>query len=345
VFRIFDNKTADELWLEAAAALRKDAVEQPSRAGVTRELLHVAFCIQDPRQRFVISRFPPINLAFALAEIVWILGGRSDSAFINYFNRQYSKFCGDGPVYHGAYGDRLRRHLGIDQLQRACDALRANPDTRQVVLQIWDSSIDLPGSSGEPASKDIPCNIVSFLKIRSGALEWTQVMRSNDLFRGLPYNLVQFTTLQEVLAGWLHVRMGSYHHLSDSLHVYDEELPVVTAATAEGIEENTDSLSLSKPDFDLAFAELTSVADRIVDELVIADELARSANEAALPQSYRNILFVLCAEGARRRGNAAVMEELISSCTNNVYRKLYRRWLSRLAPSTGMNNSARTAST
>ena len=330
MFRVFERQTADELWLALASAFGQGGAEQSSRAGATKELLHVALSVQDPRQRFVISRTPPINIAFALAEVLWILGGRNDSAFINYFNSGYSRFCGDGPVYHGAYGDRLRRHLGIDQLERAYDALRANPDSRQVVLQIWDSTIDLPGPTGEPVSKDIPCNIVAMLKIRSGALEWTQIMRSNDLFRGLPYNIIQFTALQEVLAGWLGVRMGSYHQVSDSLHIYEKEVPAVAASRPAEIEDNADSLCLPKADFDSVFAELLSTADRIIDESSTADQLARAANKAALPQSYRNILFVLCAEGARRRENASMMEEMISTCTNVAYRQLYRRWLSRL---------------
>lgn len=45
-------------------------------------------------------------------------------------------------------------------------------------------------------------------------------MRSNDVHRGLPYNVVQFTTLQEVMAGWLGLEVGGYHHWSDSLHLY-----------------------------------------------------------------------------------------------------------------------------
>ena len=155
-------------------------------------------------------------------------------------------------------------------------------------------------------------------------------MRSNDLFRGLPYNLIQFTALQEIMAGWLEVRMGSYHHLSDSLHVYDEEVPVVMASHLEETEENIDSLCLPKADFEPAFAELLSAADRIIDQSSTAEQLAQTAMNAALPQSYRNILFVLCAEGARRRRDASIMEAMISACTNGAYRQLYRRWLLRL---------------
>ena len=50
-----------------------------------------------------------------------------------------------------------------------------------------------------------------------------QIMRSNDLHLGLPHNLVQFTSLQEILAGWLGLEPAGYHHLSDSLHVYEKD--------------------------------------------------------------------------------------------------------------------------
>lgn len=60
--------------------------------------------------------------------------------------------------------------------------------------------------------------------IRDGRLDWTQIIRSNDIFLGLPHNLVQFTTLHEVMAGWLGVQMGSYNQLSNSLHLYEKDL-------------------------------------------------------------------------------------------------------------------------
>ena len=45
-------------------------------------------------------------------------------------------------------------------------------------------------------------------------------MRSNDIVFGLPYNFLQFTFLQEIIAGWLNVDVGEYMHISDSLHMY-----------------------------------------------------------------------------------------------------------------------------
>mgnify|MGYP001616510912 FL=1 len=48
--------------------------------------------------------------------------------------------------------------------------------------------------------------------------------RSNDFILGLTYtNIVQFTTLQEVLASALGVDIGPYTHISTSLHLYEDD--------------------------------------------------------------------------------------------------------------------------
>jgi thymidylate synthase len=54
-------------------------------------------------------------------------------------------------------------------------------------------------------------------------------MRSQDLWLGFCYDLFTATLLQELLAGWLEVPVGEYHHHVDSLHLYDD---VVDAATS-----------------------------------------------------------------------------------------------------------------
>src|SRR5260370_4657761 len=232
MFRLFEGETADNVWCKIGETFRREDLPlQNSRGGEMRELLHSAICISDPRQRWIVSRKPALNVAFALAEVVWILTGRNDSAFLNYFNRQLPKFAGDGATYHGAYGHRLRSHFGIDQLERAYEVLRVKPTSRQVVLQIWDSKVDLPSGTGEEAGPDIPCNVLSLLKVRSDQLEWTQIMRSNDVFLGLPHNLVQFTTMQEVLAGWLGLGVGNYYHISDSLHLYQKNLAQIQGSS------------------------------------------------------------------------------------------------------------------
>lgn len=331
MFRLFDGPTADIVWCKIADAFRNEEHGlQPSRGGEMREILHSAVSISDPRQRWVTSRKPAINVAFALAEVVWILTGRNDSAFLNYFNRQLQMFAGTGSTYHGAYGHRLRAHFGFDQLNRAFEALRAKPSSRQVVLQIWDGKIDLPSATGNEASPDIPCNVVSILKVRSDRLEWMQIMRSNDVHLGLPHNLVQFTTLQEVVAGWLGLGLGDYHHFSDSLHLYERDFAHLGTSFPQDAVPNADSLAASKEQSERSFQQLAKAIESIIDERNTSERLREIVNQSQLPTPFRNMLCVFCAEGARRRASPDIAKEMMLKCTNPIYTHLYAQWIERV---------------
>jgi thymidylate synthase len=328
----FDAPTADSLWRQIRDALcsRAGGAEQAGRGGITREILHAGLSIADPRQRWVVSREPALNPAFAVAEVVWILRGRRDSGFLNYFNHQLCRYAGDGEIYHGAYGYRLIHHFGVDQLERAYLALRTSGESRQIVLQMWDASADLPDSDGAPSSTDVPCNISSLLKLRSGRLEWLQVMRSNDIFRGLPHNLVQFTTLQEVMAGWLGVEPGSYNHVSDSLHLYETDRADALRSPCILAEPNGDSLALPKRESDLAWSKLETAIERIIDRKVRTSELLQQIEGSAVPTPHRNLLCLLSAEGIRRRGENGLTQSAMAGCCNRVYRQLWDRWIDRM---------------
>ena len=327
----FQGGSAEEVWQKAADAFRRSVGirNQDSRGGSTREILHAAMSISDPRQRWVISREPPLNIAFALAEVVWIITGRRDLAFLEYWNKEYRKFVGPGPELHGAYGNRLRHQFGLDQLDRAYMALKHQPDTRQVVLQIWDSIVDMPDSDGTPMDSDIPCNVLAIPKLRDGKLEWLQVIRSNDMFLGVPYNFVQFTCVQEILAGWLGVECGTYNQISDSLHVYNRHWKnVVESPLLPNISPNTDYLKLSRQESDRIFKELERRVEQMINPETGQETLEGLSSWDDAPQSYKNIGTVLTAEALRRRGLMEEAARTMSRCTNPVYQQLWSRWCS-----------------
>jgi hypothetical protein len=94
--------------------------------------------------------------------------------------------------------------------------LRKRPDSRRVVLQMWDPVNDL-----DSPSKDIPCNTNIYFKIRGGELQMTVCNRSNDMIWGAyGANAVHMSVLQEYIAAALGVYIGPYYQVSDSFHVY-----------------------------------------------------------------------------------------------------------------------------
>jgi thymidylate synthase len=333
VMSVICAETADQAWLSVAQCFRSSAAAsiEESRNGPTRELLHAQIVIGDPRQRWVVSRIPSINPAFAIVESIWVLAGREDAGFLVPWNAQLTSYAGTGEVFCGAYGKRLRSAFGIDQLQRAYEGLRANPSSRQFVLQIWDPRRDFPYPDGRPQNPDIPCNVCSLLKIRNNKLEWLQILRSNDVFLGFPYDVVQFTTLQEVLAGWLGLGVGTYVHIADSLHIYERDLERVMSASACAAPRNTDILAVSRNKFAELLPQLCRTIEQLADPVLLPGGSIPIIEALRVPLAYANLMFVIAAESARRRRASVECETAISRCKNPLLVTLWRNWARRCA--------------
>ena len=332
--RSFDAASADEAWRLAVDAIKDgtDVLRQNGRGGYTSELLHVTIHVHDSRQRWVVSRTPALSVAFAIVEVIGILNGRRDSAYLNFFNPLLPKYAGTGAEYHGAYGHRLRNNLGFDQLERASNALKANGDGRQIVLQIWDATLDFPSDDGTPVADDIPCNICSMLKVRNGRLEWSQIMRSNDIFLGLPHNFVQFMTLQEVLAGWIGIEPGTYTHFADSLHLYEKNADDVFSSIPVPMTPTSDSLALPKHEADPIWREMNKRVDALVQKELTPKEYGTIARLDDAPQAFGNLMAVVAADAARRRKSIDGVHEAIALCENPILMQLWERWAERKGP-------------
>lgn len=330
MIRAFSGKTADDVWCQAISALKgNDCSVHQSRLGATREILHANLYIENPRERWVISRLPAINPAFAIAEVFWILAGSNDAGFINFWNPSLPKFAGGGETYHGAYGYRIINQFSVNQLERAYHALKNNPDSRQVVIQIWDAKADLPNEDGTPASTDIPCNLFSMLKVRDGKLEWTQIMRSNDLYRGTPYNIVQFTMLQEIFAGWLGLEVGGYYQISDSLHIYEGDYKELNVRACDSINKNNDNLSINKEMFENYFKIFWRKLVDLTQPSLTTERFCKVIEIETLPIAYRNLLLVTAADSARRRSWGKEMAMAIENCCNPLLVVLIQSWVER----------------
>lgn len=335
---LFQAESANGAWRAVAEVLLHEhgGQQQASRGGPTRELLHVGMEIRKPWGRWVTVREPAMNPAFALAEVLWIVSGRNDSAFVNYWNPLLPKFAGGGATYYGAYGFRLRSHYGLDQIERAYHALRNKPESRQVVLSIWDPRLDLPEEDGTPKAEDIPCNVSSLLKVRGGRLDWVQIMRSNDLFKGLPHNIVQFTYLQEMMAAWLGVEVGTYTHFSDSLHIYEDDLQTCRVGDGLAVADPEPLWSANYSETQTIIGDLVARMDELREESSDQASIRRAAEGSeTLPAFASDILLVVAADAARRHGYTELAMELMDACTNSTFRELWRRWFERQSGESG----------
>ena len=186
------------------------------------------------------------NPFFVLSEFSWIIHGSNKLDPLRYFIKDFGKYSDNGLNLNGAYGYRLRYQNGYDQIERAIEILRSDKNSRRVVLSMWDSN-DL-GSS----SKDIPCNVSIMLKIRNNSLDMTVINRSNDLYYGIPYNIVVFYLLQCYFAKKLEVNIGVQRHYTDSLHLYVSQIDKVKSIVANNNVNDINSVISRFESFDLS---------------------------------------------------------------------------------------------
>ncbi|WP_040714200.1 thymidylate synthase [Nocardia takedensis] len=228
--------SANELFALACHALLNTGTKVSPRSMPTIETMGAHLHLTDPRRRLVdLAPTRVINPAFAVAETMWILSG-SDDPWIFDYNRNLLRYTDDGRL-QGAYGPRMRRWGGrIDQLAGVRDILTRDRDSRQAVIQLYDPARDTRGH------RDVPCTLNYRFFVRENRLDMHTTMRSQDLWLGFPYDVFAATTLHELMAGWLGVELGDYHHHLDSLHLYDSHL-----ALARTVDQHSSASAAMEP--------------------------------------------------------------------------------------------------
>lgn len=190
------------------------------RGKKTRELVNYSFTIDEPwRFAFDITG-RDMNKFIGCVEALQLIGQTSTPEIVKEKCKSLFLFTDEG-VFDGAYGLRIHSQIG-----RLIEQLELDNDTRQAVINIYDSRIDLGRSS-----KDIPCTTTIQFMIRDERLCLRTNMRSNDAWLGLPYDVLQFTLLQSAVADALDIGMGWYHHSVGSFHVYEEHFAAMEKAT------------------------------------------------------------------------------------------------------------------
>lgn len=184
-----------------------------------KEVLNYNLIISNPVQRLLTNSRRAFNLPGAIARFVWMMAANNRLADIEfYWDYKVSKFTDDGYTVPGSsYGARMfNASPGLDQIEAVIKRLKEDPSTRRAAVSIY-HPIDAIRQS-----RDIPCTFGIFYHIREKKLISTVVMRSNNAFILLPYNIFEFSLLAEIIAKEVGVEMGHMYYNALSMHIYEE---------------------------------------------------------------------------------------------------------------------------
>ena len=227
-------------------AVCKDLLKAP-KVGNTRELNNVKLVLKDINQNIVSVR--GLSPSYLFGELLWYFNGSQSLEFISAFSSFWNNISDDGISCNSAYGNIMQHRHGFNQIEKVIEVLEADPESRRAKI-----NINVPHSRVKE-TKDEPCTMSIHFMIRKNKLDCTVVMRSNDIWFGLPYDVAFFTMLQKYIAKRLGVGYGWYTHFAVSLHMYDRDAEKIAA-----IVENP----ISKPiifDEDKFFANFSLIFD------------------------------------------------------------------------------------
>lgn len=218
--RIFTGQYGCSVYGEVIDAVRRGGVRRDSRNGVTYDLPDVTISLESPLNALPLACGRKPSQRIAAAEALQLIGGFSAPEWLCRVAPGFDRYREANQQFWGAYGNRLTSS-GVRQLEQVIAKLRSAPDTRQAVITLWDPLLD-----NVAGKRDYPCTVALNFR-RSGTryrqhnrLDAQVLMRSNDVWLGLPYDMFQFTQLQLTLCNVLGLDPGTYTHTAWSMHMY-----------------------------------------------------------------------------------------------------------------------------
>lgn len=184
------------------------------------EMRNVTLVLDPEASTYCLGRYP--SQEYLEKELDFYASGSRQLEDAVKMSKFWSKCSDDGKTINSNYGFLLfhdeNKH-GFTQFEHAINCLRNNPDSKKAVMTLY---------SKEHAyiSNDNPCTLIINLYIQGDALNMQVIMRSNDLWYGLPYDLpffrvVHYTALAMLKRTYPNLGLGYHIHQALNLHFYE----------------------------------------------------------------------------------------------------------------------------
>lgn len=204
-------------YTEICRAILDEGELAAPRGAQTREVLGATIVLTDPYDALPVDIGRKVGMRIAAAESLQLLGGFSDAEHLKMISGNMAQFVDLGQ-FHGAYGPRVAAQLSL-----ALRRLEQDAESRRSVINVWDPIRDLTLDG----MSNYPCTTQLQFMIRGGKLNAHTIMRANDAWHGMAYDIFCFTQLQIMLANALDIEAGTYYHHATSLHLYDSAWDLV----------------------------------------------------------------------------------------------------------------------
>jgi thymidylate synthase len=221
---IFRASTGQRVYRDVIQRILKEGQQRLTRGLPTLDLGFTVIELDSPHHALPLSCGRNVSKNVAAAEAAQLIGGFHYPELLIKAAPNTKDYMDEGR-FHGSYGQRIGY-----QMLHVVRKLRDDPGTRQAVVTLWDPFLD-----NQEGKHDYPCTVMLQFEREGDVLHMNVVMRSNDAWLGLPYDMFQFTQLQLTLCNSLDLAAGMYRHTALSMHLYARNV-----ADADKVQDPTD---------------------------------------------------------------------------------------------------------
>lgn len=132
------------------------------------------------------------------------------------------------------YGQRLRDHEGVDQIQNIIDLIKTRPFSKKMVA----FTANVRQDWSQVNKGDTPCLTQVLCSVQDDKLFMTTHFRSQDMLHGWPRNVFSLRKLQKFIAdeagGYT---LGAFVMITHSAHIYSDDYELVEKILKENYEK------------------------------------------------------------------------------------------------------------
>lgn len=210
-------------YLELLRDVRHHGVVKGDRTGTGTRSLFGHQMRFDLGAGFPLLTTKRLHLKSILHELLWFLRGESNLAYLNRHGvtiwDEWADAEGElGPIYGVQWRSwPAADGRSIDQLAQVVDTIRANPDSRRLLVSAW--------NVGELENMALPpCHVLFQFYVAEGRLSCQLYQRSADLFLGVPFNIASYALLTLMVASVSGLEPGEFVHTLGDVHLYENHL-------------------------------------------------------------------------------------------------------------------------
>jgi thymidylate synthase len=207
-------------YLELVSHILENGERKDDRTGTGTISVFGTQTRYDLREGFPLLTTKKVLFKAIVRELLWFLKGSTNiHEGLTEHTPIWDSWADENGELGPIYGHQWRNWggQGIDQIDRAIELIKNNPDSRRIIVSAWNvgdlEQMALP-----------PCHAFFQFYVCGDRLDCQLYQRSGDVALGVPFNIASYALLMILIANECDLQPGVFVHTIGDAHIYSNHI-------------------------------------------------------------------------------------------------------------------------